>query len=337
MIPPTIVLTAAEVRALLPMSACIELMREAFRALARGDVVNPLRPLVRLPGETGFLGLMPGYLGSPQALGLKAIAVFPGNHGTAYDAHQGIVVLFDPKHGIPIAIMDASEITAIRTAAASGAATDALARKDASDLAIIGSGVQARTHLAAMLAVRPIRRVRVYSTTSKNREAFARRESARNGVTVEARASAREAVDGADIICTTTSAREPVVLGEWIAPGAHVNAVGACIPATRELDAGAVKRARLFVDSRESALNEAGDFIQARKEGAVDDDHILGEIGEVLLGRCPGRRHDEEITLFESLGVAVEDLAAARYVHDEARRRGVGTTVNLGGLRDAGD
>jgi len=332
-----IVLSPSEVRRLLPMRECIELMAEVFKDLARGEAVNPLRSVVRLPKGLGLLGMMPGYMPSTGALGLKAIAVFPGNHGTEYDAHQGVVLLFDPEHGLPSAIVDASEITAIRTAAATAVATMALAREDSEDLAILGSGVQARAHLEAMSIARKIRRVRVYSPTRERRESFARHEAERYGIDVEARSSARDAVDGADIICTTTTAKEPILQGSWLAPGAHVNAVGSSIADARELDTAAVVRSRLFVDRRESTVNEAGDFLFPKKEGAIDDDHIAGEIGEVLLGQRSGRESADEVTLFKSLGLAVEDLAAAHYVLRRARAEGSGTTVDLGGYRHAAD
>ncbi len=326
-----LILSQREIRELLPMDVCIELVADALASLARGEAQNPLRRGLRLSDGRSLLGTMPGELGAPRAIGLKAIAVFPGNHGTPWDAHQGVVVLFDPENGRPVAILEASEITAIRTAAASGVATRLLARENARDLALIGAGVQARTHLAAMLAVRRLERVRVFCRGTEQREAFARRESARQGIEVEPVGSARAAVEGADLVCTTTSSREPVLLGEWLTPGAHVNAVGACTPKSRELDATAIARSRLYVDRRESALNEAGDFLLAREEGAVGDSHIVAELGEVLIGRAPGRRTSEEITLFESLGLAVEDLAAAHHVVQRARARGLGTLVELGG------
>ncbi|GMR12220.1 MAG: ornithine cyclodeaminase [Gemmatimonadota bacterium] len=332
----TVILTQSEVRRLLPMDACIELVAEALATLGRGDAINPLRSGIRVP-DMGILGMMPGYLGSPGALGLKVVAVFPGNHGTEYDSHQGVVVLFETDHGLPVAVMDASEITAMRTAAASAVATRLLARKGAHDLAIIGSGVQARTHLEAMMAVRNVRRVRVFSRNEERRTGFAERESARRGVRVEAVASAQEAVEGADLICTTTSAREPVLMGDWIAPGTHVNAVGSSIRATRELDTAAVVKSRLFVDRRESTINEAGDFLFAKEEGAIDDGHILGEIGELLLGQATGRATAGEITLFKSLGLAVEDLASAHYVLERALAEGIGVRVELGGRVDAAD
>jgi len=292
---------------------------------------------MRLPDPANMLILMPAYLGDPPALGLKVITIFPGNAGTEFDSHPGVVMLFDTAHGQPLAIMDASEITAIRTAAVSGVATRLLAREDAGDLALLGSGVQARTHLEAMLAVRPIRRVRVWSPTAGRLRAFAESASRRHGRAVEVSGSAREAVAGAEIICTCTASAEPVLLGDWIAPGAHINAVGSSTAGARELDTAAVARARLYVDRRESTLNEAGDFLIPKREGVIDDAHILGEIGDLLLDRAPGRTSPDDVTLFKSLGLAIEDVASARHIYEKARTQNAGTWVELGGARHAAD
>jgi ornithine cyclodeaminase len=333
----TLILTQPQIRSLLPMRTCMDLMEEGLTALARGEALNPLRTILRLGDGNGLLGMMPGSLGPRGSFGLKVISVLPSNHGTPYDSHQGIVVLFEPEHGVPRAILDASAITAIRTAAASGLATRTLAREDSGDLAILGSGVQASAHLEAMSCARKLRRVRVFSPTRSEREAFAARESRRHGIPVESVESARSAVEGAEVVCTVTSSAEPVLLGEWLSPGAHVNAVGACTKQARELDTKAVLRSRLFVDLRESALNEAGDFLIPKSEGALGDEHILGELGDVLLGRCAGRRSADEITLFKSLGIAVEDLVVASHLDRVARERGVGTLVELGGARHEAD
>jgi len=324
-------LNERQVYELLDMRDCVRLMREALATLARGDAVQPLRSLVRLPDGRGLLGLMPGYLGQPEAFGLKVVSVMPGNHGTAYDSHQGVVMLFGTDHGEPLAILDATAITAVRTAAVSGAATQALATERADDLAILGSGTQARTHLVAMAAVRPLRRVRVWSRNHAHAERFAREQGALSGFGIEVCADAESAVRGAAIVCTTTSAQDPVVNGAWLAPGAHVNAVGACFPAARELDAEAVKRARFFTDRRESCLAEAGDFRLAREEGAIDDSHLLGELGEIFTGAITGRESDRDVTVFESLGLAVEDLASAHYLLGRARQTGAGTWLEWGG------
>lgn len=327
-----LVISQSEVRRLLPMGRCIELMAEALATLGRGEAENPLRWPMVLPEGRGVLGLMPGSMERPSALGLKIVSIFPANHGTAYDSHQGVVILFDPDHGFPTAILDASEITAIRTAAVSGLATRLLARDDASDLAILGSGVQARTHLEAMREVRDVRRVRVWSPTRENRQVFAESESRRHDIPVEPVDSPREAVQGAGLICTVTAAREPVLEGEWLAPGAHINAVGSSVASARELDTRAVAAASLFVDRRESTLAEAGDFLIPKQEGAIGDDHIRGELGEILLGRIQGRRSPEEVTLFKSLGLAVEDLQAAHFIARQARAEGLGTEVEIGDL-----
>lgn len=318
-----LVLSHADVTRILTMEACIEVMAAALAATSRGDAVLPLRSLVWTPDRTGALGVMPGFLGAPASLGLKIVSIFPGNHGTARDSHQGLVALFDVAHGTPLAILDASSITAIRTAAVSAVATRALARDLAGDLALLGAGVQAVSHLAAMRAVRPVRRVRVWSRSRAHAERFA----AAAGVAVDVMDDVRAAVDGADLICTTTAARTPILEGAWLAPGVHINAVGACVATARELDAAAVARARLVVDRRESALAEAGDFLLARSDGAVGDDHILGELGDVLLGRLVGRRSPTDVTLFKSLGIAIEDLAAAHYVYTQALATGAGVAV----------
>lgn len=331
-----LIVNQAEVARLLPMGDCIAAMEGALKSLAQGEAVVPLRQVVLLPRGLGAAAAMPGYSDTLKAIGVKIITVFPANRGTDYDSHQGAVLLFEAGHGSLKAIVDATEVTAIRTAAVSAVATRLLARPNAGDLAILGSGVQARTHLDAMFLVRPIKRVRVWSPTPGHAQVFAEKESRRHAVEVEAMASARGTVKGADIICTVTSSREPVLRGEWIEPGAHVNAVGSSVKSTRELDTAAVKKSRLFVDRRESALNEAGDVLVPLAEKAIREDHIRGEIGEVLLGKVDGRKTSREITLFKSLGLAVEDLAAVHLIYTKAVEQRVGTLVELGGGRHEG-
>jgi ornithine cyclodeaminase/alanine dehydrogenase-like protein (mu-crystallin family) len=329
-----LVVNGSETRRLLPMDECIDVMSDALAALARGEAIVPLRQIMWLPEKVGALGMMPSYIGNIDAVGLKVITVFPGNQGTKYDSHQGAVLLFEARHGQLLAIMDATSITAIRTGAVSGAATRLLARRDAGTLAILGSGVQARTHLAAMLHTRPIQKVRVWSRDAERAQRFADRESRRHATAISAVPTVQDAVKECDIICTTTSAREPILRGEWIAPGTHINAVGSSVPFARELDSTAVKIARLFVDRRESALNEAGDFLLAKKDGVIDESHIVGEIGEVMIGQIDGRRTSDEITLFKSLGLGIEDLAAANHIYRKAIESNAGTAVELGGERD---
>ncbi len=317
------------------MAACIDVMAAALATLARGDAVLPLRTVLVYPDGTGAFAVMPAYLGTPRTVGAKVISVVPGNHGTEFDSHQGAVVLFDAVNGSVAAIVDASPITAIRTAAVSAVATRELARENAAALAILGSGVQAYTHLEAMCAVRPIKTLRVYSRNSANCQRLA--DVARDKFKLDASvaASGEAAVRGADIICTATASSEPVLFGEWLSPGAHINAVGSSQRTAREIDSAGVVRSRLYVDRRESALNESGDILAPLRAGDIGPDHIVGEIGDVLIGRAPRRGSDIEITLFKSLGLAVEDLAAASYVYAEAVRRGMGTGVAFGGARSA--
>ncbi len=330
-----LILNAREVRDLLNMPECMEAMADALRSLARGQVILPLRPVMWLPEKFGALGMMPAHSAALGRLGVKVVSVFPNNHGTPYDAHQGTVMLFEAQHGRLLALMDATEITAIRTAAVSGVATRLLANPDAGDLAILGSGTQARTHLQAMTVARPLRRVRVWSRNTAHAQSFADNNSASIKLRIEVCDSAQAAVAGADLICTTTSSREPVLQGAWITPGAHINAAGSSVAHARELDAAAMGRARLFVDRRESTLNESGDFLMAKKEGAVTDASILGEIGELLEGTRNGRDAHDEITLFKSLGIAIEDLASAQFLFERAMASGVGLRVELGGGRHA--
>lgn len=319
MTPPRIV-TAEEIPELLPMAACIEAVEASFRSLARGEAEQPLRTAIELPGgESGFLA-MPAYLGDPASLGAKLLSLFPGNHARGLPSHQGVIVLFDPEDGRPRAVVDAGPVTAIRTAAASGVATRLLAREDASELAVLGSGVQARSHVEAMLAVRPIRRIRAWSPTPERLEAFVDEVAERHGVSTERAPSPKAAVEGAGVVCTVTSSPEPVLSGDWLAADAHVNAVGAHTPHTRELDTETVARSRFYVDRRESALAEAGDFLIPLREGAVDESHIVGEIGEVLEGRAPGRGGPDELTVFKSLGLAVQDLAAVNQLLERSDR-----------------
>lgn len=329
----TLLVNQDEVKQWLPMSECVEIMAEALKALASGQVVLPLRPIMWLPERTGALAMMPAYSGSLQVMGLKVLSIFPRNHGTPHESHRGAVLLFEVEHGQLLAIIDATEITAIRTAAVSGVATQVLARPEASTLAILGSGVQAWSHLDAMKCVRPISHVQVWSRSLEHAQRFAERAARHYNLNVEARRTAEAAVRDADIICTTTSSKEPVLPGAWLKPGMHINAVGACTPTTRELDAAAMLKSRLFTDRRESLLNEAGDFIIPQKAGTLQEDHIAGELGEVLLERVPGRASAEDITLFKSLGLGIEDVAAAHHIYQKMSSQNTGTWVELGGSR----
>jgi ornithine cyclodeaminase/alanine dehydrogenase-like protein (mu-crystallin family) len=321
-----LVVSHDDVKRLLPMEECIELMASVLADLARGAVWQPLRFVVRPPEEPSLMGLMPAHRSGPTAsYGLKAVCIFPSNAARGLDLHQGGVLLFDGETGALRALVDASAITATRTAAVSGVATRALAREDARELAVLGSGVQARAHLEAMVAVRPFECGRVWSRTPERAAAFA--AEAQAAFPLEAVASAEEAVRGADVVVTATSSVEPIVRRDWLKPGAHVNAVGSSIPTARELDADTMAAAALFADARESMVNEGGDYLFAVREAGIGPDHIQAELGEVLIGSGEGRHGEDELTVFKSLGLAAEDLAAAEHVYARAQAAGAGTVV----------
>ena len=299
-----LILSEREVEELLTMEECIAVMEDALAALARGEVHNPLRQKTFPAGAAGLLGLMPAYRGGAHPLyGLKEVCVFPGNPARGLDTHLGAVLLHDGETGELRAIVNASAVTAIRTAAVSAVATRLLARPDAKRLAIVGSGVQARSHARAIPLVRDIRDVRMYGRG--------------------------ERVEEADIIVTATSSKEPVLKREWISPGTHINAVGSSIPSARELDSATMAASALFVDRRESTLNESGDYLFAARDGAIGESHIRAEIGDILIGKAEGRTSADEITVFKSLGLAVEDLAAAAFLYEKAQRVKRGTWLDF--------
>jgi ornithine cyclodeaminase/alanine dehydrogenase-like protein (mu-crystallin family) len=306
-----LVLGDRDVRASLSMAECVETMEQVLAGLARGEMYQPLRPVFRPPDAKGLIGLMPSYRSSaPQLYALKEIVITPSNPAErGLDAHQGGVLLHDGETGELVALLNASPITEIRTAAVSAVATRTLARPDARVVAILGTGVQSRSHVEAMQHVLPDAEIRVWS----------RRDEP----------TPQRALNGADVVCTCTTAREPIVRRGWLAPGAHVNAVGSSIPSTRELDAESVAAATVFVDRRESAENEAGDLLLAARDGAFSLDRVAAELGEVLVGAHPGRTSPQELTVFKSLGLGVEDLAAAELVVRNARERGLGVEVDF--------
>ncbi len=304
-----LVLSEHDVNELLTMSECIAVMEDALAALARGEVHNPLRQKVHAAGAPGLLGLMSAWRGGEQPYyALKEVCVFPQNPKRGLDTHLGAVILHSGETGEPLAIVNAAAVTAIRTAAVSAVATKLLARPDASVLAILGTGVQAKSHREAIPLVRPIREIRMCG---------------REG-------NAEETVRGADIVVTATNSREPVLRREWLSPGVHINAVGSSIAAARELDGATVAAASLFVDRRESTINESGDYLFAVVDGAISGpDHIKAELGEILTGTATGRKSDDEITLFKSLGLAIEDLASAAFLYEKARAEGRGVWVDF--------
>jgi len=301
-----IVLSEQDVRELLPMDECIEAMDGVLRSLARGELHQPLRFVTRPPNAESLMGFMPAHRsGESSVWSLKEIVIVPGNPARGLDAHQGAVLLHDGETGELRALLNASPITEIRTAAVSAVATRALARPEARVVAILGAGVQARSHAEAMRAVLGDAEIRTWSRGDAG--------------------TPEDVLRGADVVCTCTSAREPILRRDWLAAGTHVNAVGASLPAVRELDTETMASASLFVDRRESTLNESGDLLLA----GLGEEHIQAELGEVLTGAHPGRADGDDLTVFKSLGLAVEDLAAAELIVRKARERGIGTEVEF--------
>jgi ornithine cyclodeaminase/alanine dehydrogenase-like protein (mu-crystallin family) len=322
-----LVLSHADVHAALTPADCETAMAHVLAARARGEAYNPLRSVMIPAGASGFMGLMPAY--ATGSFGLKAICLIPSNPTRGLDTHQGTVTLFDGETGVPTAILNASAVTEIRTAAVTAVATRRLAGEDARVLAILGAGVQGGAHLRALSGVRPWDEVRVYAPTADHARALVTAEPALTAVLTVA-TSAEQAVRGADVIVTATSSRRPVLEQAWLAPGAHLNAVGASSPSAWELEVATVAAAALFCDSRESLRNEAAEFIQALEQGAIaGEQHVRAELGEVLAGMHPGRTDAGELTLFRSLGIGVEDLAAAQLAVATATALGLGTEVAL--------
>ncbi len=306
-----------QVRAALDYDGCIAAVRAAMADFSAEGKPQPLRSIFEL-APARFFGLMPGTLAAPHGFGAKVLSVFADPAEPGRSAHRGVVVLFDRESGQVTCIADAGEITEIRTAAASAVATDALARRDATTLAVFGCGAQAASHIRALVRVRRFEQVLVWGRSAERAADFAERMQREVAMPVRAEAEAHEAASAADVICTVTASRTPVLLGEWVRPGTHVNVVGSSYAGPVEIDHALVRMSRYIVDSRRSALAAAAEFLLAKEAGLIDDSHIVAEIGEVLLGRMPGRRSPEEITVYKSLGHIVQDLAATTYVHARA-------------------
>jgi ornithine cyclodeaminase/alanine dehydrogenase-like protein (mu-crystallin family) len=299
-----------EVARRLTYDLCIPIIRHAMIALSRGQTKQLLRSIIPL-SEGRLFGIMPGAMGAHAPFGAKLISVFHENFNRGIQSHQGLVILFDPESGAPVCAVHAGELTAVRTAAASAVATDALARKNARRLALLGYGEQAATHARAIGKVRNLESIVVWGRSAERARAFADRMQSELTVPVEAADSARDAVAEADIICTVTSASEPILKGEWVRPGTHVNLVGSSYAEPKEVDSDLVVRSRYIADSREGVLNQGAEFLKAKEAGLVGDEHIVAEIGQVLAGEIEGRRSEEEITVYKSLGHVVQDLASA--------------------------
>jgi ornithine cyclodeaminase/alanine dehydrogenase-like protein (mu-crystallin family) len=299
-----------EVARRLTYEKCIPIVRDAMIAFSRGETKQLLRSIIPL-ADGRLFGIMPGAMGERAAFGAKLISVFPDNFARGIQSHQGLVILFDPESGAPVCAAHAGEVTAIRTAAASAVATDALARKDSRQLAILGYGEQAATHVRAISKVRKVEVVTVWGRSPERAHAFVDKMQPELSCPITTAATVPEAVADADIVCTVTAAAEPILKGEWIRPGTHVNVVGSGYAGPAEVDNDLVVRSRFFVDSREGVLQQGAEFLRAKAAGLINDDHIVAEIGQVLAGEVKGRRSDDEITVYKSLGHIVQDLASA--------------------------
>ncbi len=324
-----IILSTEDVAELLPMGEAIEIVSAAMVEVADGKTTLPLRSIIPV-GDGNFMGMMPGVMQDPACYGIKLVSLFPNNPKFGFSSHQGAMVMFEAEHGAAIAMMNSDLLTAIRTSAASGVATRVLARANSTKLTIIGSGEQAQHHLDAMVEVRPISDVVIAGRSLESADKLALKSRQKYGqINFSTTTDIKQAVSDADIICTVTAADEPLLFGKWIKPGTHLNVVGSSIPSKREIDTELVVRAKLFVDYRISTMAQAGEMILAIEENKITAEHILAEIGEVIASSAPGRQSDDEITLYRSLGVAAQDLAAAFYVVEQAKKRGMGTEVTL--------
>ncbi|MGC4053638.1 MAG: ornithine cyclodeaminase family protein [Paludibaculum sp.] len=297
-----------EVARRLTYPLCIPIVREAMVAFSKGETIQHLRSILTLSAGRLF-GIMPGAMGSDEAFGAKLISVFHGNAALGRQSHQGVVVLFDPVTGEPVCVVHAGELTAIRTAAASAVATDALARPEACRLAILGTGEQAGTHIRAIAEVRKLESIRIWGRSLERASILTERTQA--ACPVLPAASVEEAVAEADIVCTVTSSAEPILLGRWLRPGTHVNVVGSSHAGPVEVDNDLVVRSRFIADSREGVLQQGAEFLRAKQAGLIGDEHVVGEIGQVLAGTIPGRQSADEVTVYKSLGHVVQDLATA--------------------------
>lgn len=322
-----LVLDREAVAASLSYRDCIEALEPAMRAVSAGLTIMPLRQYLSIPGTETKFTLMPGFTAEPGCFGVKIVSKAPRAPGSALGSHVGAVMVFSPDDGVPVALLDGSEVTAIRTAAASALATRVLARADSRCLALVGCGLQARHHVAALLEVRPLDRILVWGRDRGRADRFIRDLDVPAGISVTTASSVAEACDAADIVTTVTSSREPILRGAWLLRGTHVNLVGAAVREAAEADVETVRRARFFVDYRESAMAQAGELLNAISQKVVDESHVAGEIGEVLAGRIPGRRSADEITVYKSLGVAAQDLAAGWRAWRQAQQRSLGIEV----------
>ena len=323
------VISASQIESLLSPSLCIAALRSAMEAVSRGDAELPIRTFMPINGCDGKMAIMPGSLAAPRCFGIKLVAKYVREPGSPYGTHEGVVVLFDSESGLPVAMMEGATLTGIRTAAASALATDLLAREDSTRLLIIGCGEQARRHVKALKTIRDFEEIMIWGRSAERAGQLAKALSASEGVVVTVVENLAGAAMSADVITTVTSAQEPVLLGEWVSPGTHVNLVGSAVPTNREADRALVTRCRYYVDYRPAALAAAAELLEAISAGAIDETHIVAEIGEVASGDAPGRQDLDDITVYKSLGIAAQDLAAAHAVYSQAVADGIGTDADL--------
>lgn len=329
-----LVLNKNQVEQLLPEPLCMEVVTEVMKAVSRGDAIQPMRQMIHMPDDPGMMGWMPGYVGSNDAssvhaLGMKLVSIFPVEGAAGRSAHQGLCILFNTKTGLVDALIEAGSITAIRTPCATAVATRALARENAKSLTILGPGEQGRGHLSVLAGIYDFERICVWGVNQETTQKFAASWTQSLGVSVDVAASVEEAVADADIVCTTTAAPEPILQYQWLKPGAHVNVIGSSVPFTSEIDIETVSQSSYFVDHRETVQVQGGDYLRALKAGAINEDHIEAEVGEVLLGQHPGRKSENEITVYKSVGIVAYDLAAAQAVYNEACLKNSGQAISL--------
>lgn len=323
------IITESMVERHLRMAVCIEAMRTAMIAVSKGDTHLPIRQFMPIENAPGKMAIMPGVIGDPWCFGIKLVCKYVRAPDSPYGTHVGMVLVFDAEHGLPLAMVEGASLTSIRTAAASAMATDILARPDVSNLLIVGCGEQARRHIIAMLAVRNPSSITVWGRDLVKTQDFASGMTAATGRDVCATDDLQSATRKADLICTTTSAKQPILFGDWVSDGAHVNLVGSAIPTTAEADAGLVAKSTFVCDYRPAAHAAAGEFLQAVKSGAVTEDHIAAEIGEIASGAKPGRTSSSDVTVYKSLGVSAQDLAAAHILYRLSESEGFGHDIEM--------
>lgn len=322
------ILNRAALRQALSHAECVDALDPTMRAVSDDRSIMPLRQYMKIPGTEGKFTMMPGYVDTPRTFGFKVVAKYPREQGSKYGSHVGAVMIFDADLGIPVALVDGAELTAIRTAAASALATKTLSRDDSYSLAILGTGAQAEHHIRAMRAVRPIQKICVWGRNPDNASELLRNIDLPDSIQTSVETTVSNAVSGADIICTTTAAKSPILSASQVPQGCHLNLVGAAVAEAAEVSSDIVAASRFFVDYRESAMAQAGELINALREGIADESHIAGELGEVLLGRIEGRQSVQQITVYKSLGVAAQDLAAAVAALENAERLDIGISID---------